>query len=746
MAMAKTSRIGRRARQAFGLAGLASVVLRRSALRRFPPLSLAERLATVPVSAHLDAPLAIRWNDHHVPFVEAESERDAAVGLGIVHGHLRLAMLEVMRRAAFGRIAEVAGPAAVELDRLLRTIDFPRATRPSLAMLPAATRAWIDGFADGITAAAAVRPLPPEFEILGITPEPWTAEHLFAVGRLCSADYAWKVWSTLNTLRRDADWARIWLEMLAVDAAVAGEDIPVGADTLDETLPTAFVRGSNAYAVDGSRTASGAPILAADPHLPITTPNLWLIAGFRTPHVTVWGLMIPGLPIFGVGRNGHGAWGGTNLHATSSELVDVAGEAVETVTTTVAVRGGAPREVSLRQSRFGPVVSDTKPFEMPGETVALHWLGHRASDEYTPFLGLMRARDWDDFEEAIDGYGVPGLNMIWADRAGTIGKMIAAHVPRRPLEAPPDIVVAPAAAHAHWERLLTGRDLPIVKNPAAGLVASANEAPDAAPVTISLFFGPNHRVERIAALVGTRRDLTANDLKRFQLDVYFRPAHRLARRIARLTAGSEDGVLAAIAGWDGRYHEDSSGALAFELVAKPLVEALEARSPKRFASPYWRPFSRLERLAGAASDEELAAILGDAAAAVQPVWETHRTWGALHRVHLAHPLASLPWLRPRLPALDFPVGGSNDTLMKSMHPFTDRVHHVGFGAEARFVADLSDPDATFAVLLGGQDGWPGSRTMFDQVGAWRRGDSIELPMRRDSLARAFPRVTPVAPG
>jgi len=160
-----------RLRSAFGIAGLAAAVLRRSALRRFPPLSLKERLAQLPpAAAGLEAPLAIDWNDHHVPFVSAASERDGAVGLGIVHAHLRLAQMEVMRRIAHGRLAEVVGPTAVELDHLLRVIDFPRVTRPSLALMPPDTRTFVEGFRDGINAVATSAEAPPEFAIFGLTP------------------------------------------------------------------------------------------------------------------------------------------------------------------------------------------------------------------------------------------------------------------------------------------------------------------------------------------------------------------------------------------------------------------------------------------------------------------------------------------------------------------------------------------------------------------------------------------------
>ncbi len=701
----------------------------------------------MPQRAPLAAPLTIRWNDQHIPFVEATTDADGAVGLGIVHGHLRLAQMELMRRVAYGRLSEVAGDAALEVDTLLRLVDFPRASAESLALLPPDTRAWADGFAAGISAVVAEAPLPPEFEILGVEPEPWTVEDVFAVSRLCSADYAWRVWRTLNPLRQQEDWSRLWADLVGV-AAVADEDIPIGADALDEALPTAFTRtGSNAYALAGSRTKSGKPLLASDPHHIITSPNLWLIAGLRTPSVSVWGLMIPALPIFGVGRNAHGTWGGTNLHATSSELIDLSDEEVVETEARIGLRGNKEKRVTLRQSALGPVISDAKPFNMPSDTVALHWLGHRASDEFTPFYKLMRAHDWGSFEDAIDLYSLPGLNMIWAGEDGTIGKMIGAHVPRRPLETPVDLVISKAEAHAQWANLLSGKDLPQTVDPECGFVASANEEPETSPVTISLFYAADHRIKRIGTLLSARDDFTAEDLKGLQLDVYHAAADALAQDLAAIAArlGLEGPVVDALKEWDGQYRSDSPGALAFELIAEPLIDELEALSPHRIVSPYWRPFSRLTRLVDAAHADDLDAALKAAISSAEAPFAKTGTWGSLHRLRLSHPLVRIPWLGPRLPVLDFPSGGSNDTLMKSMHPFTQKEHASNFGANARFVADLADLDETYAVLLGGQDGWPGSRTMFDQVGPWRRGEQIRLPLRPESIADAFPHVTPIAP-
>lgn len=732
-----------RASTALSLAGVASAILRRSATRKFPPLTVADRLAQLPnVAPTLDGELHIRWSDTHIPFIKAQTERDGAVGLGIVQAHLRLAQMEVLRRAAYGRIAEVVGSAAVDLDALLRLIDFPRATEASLSLLPAQTRAWVDGFATGINAVIAAGSPPPEFEILGIEPQPWTAEDLFAVSRLCSADYAWRVWRALTKLRQRDDWAEIWAEVTGGAVDVNDEAEGMAA------VPNAFVRdGSNAFAVAGTRTASGKPILACDPHLPIAVPSIWLIAGLRTPSITVWGLMLPALPIFGVGRNDHGAWGGTNLHAMSSELVDVAGEALDERETEIAVRGKRPVVRQLRQSEFGPVVSDGQQFTLPGETVALQWMGHRPSDDFTPYLDLMRARDFSSFADAVDGLSQPGLTMLWAGTDGDIAKLIACRVPQRSLEAPPDLIKSPEVVREEWRHTLTAKQLPLSHNPPEGFVTSANDGPADPPMTISHYYSAPYRVDRVAAQIGERMDLEASDLMGLQADTYLEPAASLAAALApRIEALRPQSALAAtLRRWDGHFDADSAGALAFVLIAAGLIEGLEAGDSNPLVSQHWQPLSRLTRLVDRASPSALDAALGAAVDAAEKPFRENRTWGSLHRLRLAHPLSRLPWLKPRLPSLDLPWRGSTDTLMKSMHPFGRERHATTFGANARFVADLSDPDGTFAVLLGGQDGWPGSQSMIDMVGRFRSGDSVALPVSEAALSRDFSHTTIIRP-
>ncbi|MEM8664800.1 MAG: penicillin acylase family protein, partial [Pseudomonadota bacterium] len=251
---------------------------------------------------------------------------------------------------------------------------------------------------------------------------------------------------------------------------------------------------------------------------------------------------------------------------------------------------------------------------------------------------------------------------------------------------------------------------------------------------------------RIQALLTARSDFTLDDLRALQRDTHLAPAAVLARTLApratRLAPGSK--VAAALAAWDGDYAAGSAGALAFELVAAGLIEALEAQAQSRQVSPAWRPFTRLTRLVERAG-EDLEPALANALKRAEAPFARHRTWGGLHRLRLVHPLGRLPWLAARLPRLDLPAGGTNETLMKSMHPVTRKEHATGFAANARFLADLAEPDRTHAIVLGGQDGWPGSSTMFDMVAPWRKGDTAQLPVSDAGLAAHFPHQTTIKP-
>jgi len=724
-----------RALRALGLLGW----LTARALRIGPPpvASTPDRLGNLPAGGvPVSVPVRIDWDTHQVPSIEASNPEDLAVALGVVHAHLRLAQMEAMRRLATGRVAEVLGPAAVEFDKALRLLGFDRAVPGIAAMLPPATRAWAEAFLAGVNHVIAHAPaLPYEFGLLGIAPQPWTLHDLLTVARLAATDVSWMVLARVLLAEATlpaAEWQALWPLLQQADT-LPGADHPAEA-------VLGLVRGSNCAAVAGRRPRQGAGIIGSDPHLSIMLPPLWLIAGLHAPGLDVVGLMIPGLPIVALGRNRWLAWGGTNLHAASSELVDLSGEAIVERTVAIPVRGPREARVTVRDSRFGPVVSDGMllPAARP---LALAWVGHRPSDEMTAMLAVMHARDLEGFRAALDGFAVPGQTMVAVEAgpAGRAGRVIAAHLPRRTGTGLGAVATAPEQA---W-RL---DDLVRAAGFATGeedLVVSANDRPAATPVPVGFFFSSPERMRRLRALLGGDGRIGADAMRAVQQDTFHRGA--LAVRdalLGRLAATSPATARArhALAEWDGTYDEASAGAVVFEVLVAALARRLVPRRTLVVLSGIWSGRPLIARRVADAPPAALRAALRKAAR-VLGRWGT---WGAVHRLTLRHPLAALPLLGRRYAMVSLAASGSNDTLNKTGHGLVRGRHRVTYGACARHISDLADPDLNYLVVLGGQDGWLGSVNAADQVALWRAGGAITVPLTA-AAAHAWPHRTDLLP-
>lgn len=734
-----------------GVSAAAGLFLRPGRWRVPEPgsVTLAERLAALPTSgAPVTAPVAVSWDEHQVPFLEADSDADLAVALGVVHVHLRWAQMELMRRIARGRLAEIVGPFGLILDRAVRTIGITRAVPDIAARLPSDTGRWLAGFVAGINHAVRRAPaVPMELRALGIGREDWSAEDVLSIGRLAAADITWISFMGNLGAADQAFARRFWRRLVGLDPAPDGG----ASGALAAALRSNGRMGSNSFALAGARTRNGAAWIANDPHLGAVLPNLWLIAGYKSPSYHLAGFMIPGVPMAALGRNPHIAWGGTNLHAMSSDLFDVSdlpqSEIVER-RETVKVRGRRDRVITVRETSYGPVVSDLSFFPGRGRMLALRWVGHGPSDELTAMLGVNRARNWDEYRAALDGFAAPGQNMIYADAAGRVGKLIAAHLPLRPAT-PPDSPVLPRADHRAWRTLATGNDLPVEIDPPTGFVASANDKPASTPIPVGFFFSTSHRIERFGTLLGAARGFGLDEISRVQRDVTtpgllrFRDLMLRLIALAPASAGAES-LRRALAAWDGAYGEDSAGALAFELLVFHLGRAMLGPRLPLYARS-WNTRGMIEEDLAALDETHARAVASEAAPLAAKALARFGTWGAMHRLRLPHPLARLPIVGRKLHFGDWPVAGNGETILKTGHGLTDKRHFAGLVAVSRHVSDMGDLDANHFVLLGGQDGWLGSTTLLDQVPLWRGGTYVRVPLRPETVRAKFPHRTVLAP-
>ena len=367
-------------------------------------------------------------------------------------------------------------------------------------------------------------------------------------------------------------------------------------------------------------------------------------------------------------------------------------------------------------------------------------------------LAVSRARTFDEFRAAFDGFAVPGQNMLYADADGNIGRVLAVRLPSR--NGPPaDIALDTAGHDASWGAMRTAADLPFSYNPEAGYLVSANDRPPATSIPVGFFFSRDDRVNRMHALIEAETAVGVETLKAVQQDVYM--ASSVALRdlfIAKLDAlgmaaaadakGKE--AIERLRDWDGEYRADSRGAVTFEQFRHGFTTRFYTLlygedDGQAFASVDRRTALLGEEIATADEKTLRAALAAGLEAAVDGL-ESFADWGEMHRLSLAHPLSYVPLIGSRYEFAEAGVGGSSATLMKTAHDPTAERHTVNYGSNARHISDMTDPDENYFVLLGGQDGWFNSTTILDQWELWRRGDYVRVPLTLDGVRASFPHV------
>jgi penicillin amidase len=315
-------------------------------------------------------------------------------------------------------------------------------------------------------------------------------------------------------------------------------------------------------------------------------------------------------------------------------------------------------------------------------------------------------------------------------------------------------MVIPATGTDHWQAFSSAADLPASFDPPSGFLASANNKPAETDIAAGWFFSNDDRITRLRELLSGDDKVEVADLEALQLDVYMGSAVALRdillARLSDLTfedglSAKQQRVVGLLRDWDGHYRVDSVGALAFEQVTANFIDRFFSEEEH----PVLAPGGRFDELMGEeltrVEPARLAAALGPALDAAADGVAEFGVWGEMHRMGLRHPLGFIPVVGERFRFTDVPVGGGSTTVMKTAHSDTTERHFTRFGSQARQISDLSDPDANFFALLGGQDGWFNSSTFLDQFELWQRGDYVRLPLRLETVRAEFPHRTELTP-
>ncbi|HTO54092.1 MAG TPA: penicillin acylase family protein [Myxococcota bacterium] len=706
----------------------------------------------------MGAAIEILRDEWGIAHVRAESAPDAFFGQGFACAADRLWQMEHDRRRASGRWSEVVGPIALARDTFLRRLGLARSAERDLAALAPETRAMLEAYAAGVNAwLASGAPLPAEYGITGLAAEPWQPWHSLAVYKLRHAFMGplyRKLWrgALVRERGRELLAAIFGREESLVDPP--GAELEAGAGAL-AALPDAD-GASNHWALAGSRTASGKPLVAGDPHRTLELPNVYWQSHLACPRFDAVGLAfagVPGFPHFG--HNAHVAWSITHGMADDQDLYVESLGAARVRRETVALRGAAPVEIEIAETPRGPVVLAD---ERHGTGIAVRWTALADLDPtFDCFLPMLEARDAAELDRAMRAWVTPCNNLISADVDGAIRYRFRGRVPLRAAANRWTPVPGGDAAFA-WQGWVPFDDMPALENPASGLLVAANDRPDlpGAPYLGVDFANPS-RARRIRARLESLRSATAGDMAAIHGDDLSLVAPLFVRALDGAEPASERAreALAELRGWDFRMGLESRAAALYMAFREQLTllagEALglsgaslgalgdAAPAPERLALV----FAALPGLLRARfvpksprspfdwkslCEQAFARALGFLESRLGPKPAEWR-WGRLHRTFSWHPLA-VDWeeaRRVRLPA-SVPMAGDGDTVLCGASV-------PGFGLRAtllsvaRYVFDLGDWERSGWAVPHGVSGDPASPHFADQLLAW--AEQRLLPMRYD---------------
>ncbi len=724
--------------------------------------------------AVLDSDVTVTRDQNGVPHIEAQSDADLYRAQGYVHAQDRLFQMDLARRQASGRLAEVVGAKAIDTDKQFRTFSLRDAAEKSYDTYSDEAKAVLGWYSEGVNAfIQEVKDngrLSPEFKLLGYEPEEWTPADSLTIGKYMAYDLggkwtpqAMRHWALNEYSEEKAKELFITYPENAESIMEANRANPVAvAGQFDPDAQPYEFNGSNNWVVSGDKTKSGAPLLADDPHLGLSTPSVWHQIHLTSPEQNVSGVIFAGIPGIILGHNDEIAWGVTNVGPDVQDLYietpnpddptqfqyDGEWEQAEVRDETIRVKGEDDVPFEVLVTRHGPVITDIiYDNEKPSAVFSMQWTALEPSNELEAVMDLNKAKDWTSFEKALEAFSAPAQNFVFASKDGTIAYKANGKIPIRK-KGDAQLPVPGNSSEYGWDGYIPYDELPKVVNPEEGFIATANNevVDDSYPYHITKFWAQPYRYERIAEVLREKDDLTAEDMMALQMDQknlyageFLGEMLASVRKLDR--KGHYSSVLQQMEDWDQVDAVDAAQPLIFHkwmnelpslmfapdmpedvyafMPGKPQLTDQFLRNSYKGDPPSWvADYGGVDQWVYNAFEKTIAGLKEDFGDKPEK-WQ----WGDYHQLVFPHPLSSAsPVLARFLDPERQPVGGSGVTVQAASFKSDGSANH---GASWRFVADLGDLSKAYHIVGPGQSGHLKSEWFHDQADDWVNGDYHE---------------------
>ncbi len=755
--------------------------------RSFPTIE-----GTVQV-AGLKAPVEIYRDRWGIPHIYAQNVEDLFFAQGYVTAQDRLWQMEFNRRVGSGTLSEVLGEATLETDRFIRTIGWRRVAEEEAANLDKETRTILEAYATGVNTFIDKASLPPEFVILGFKPHPWTPADSIAWAKVMAWDLGgnWEAELFRASLieKLGEEKANQLAPPYPADAPLIIPPEALGYQTpgIDHLLRQARQLkkvlgaqgaglGSNNWVIDGQKSATGMPLLANDMHLGIQMPSIWYEVHLVGGGFNVEGYSFPGVPGVIVGHNEDIAWAVTNVGPDVQDLyIEKVNPAnpdqyeyqgqwleMEILEEEIEVKGEEPVVERVCLTRHGPII--TPVVEGATETLALRWTASEPNQISKSVFMLNRAKNWQEFREALKHWAVPSQNFVYADREGNIGYQMPGWIPIR-AQGQGLVPVPGWTGEYEWEGYIPFEELPHVFNPPTHYIVTSNNrvVGDDYPYFISHDWAV-HRARRLVELLESRDDLSIEDIKVIQADTYSLPAEKLLPYLLALEPEGwlQERAMNQLEGWDLHNEAQSTGAGIFQVFylmlvnntfADELGDELFARTPHHLAleamieepdSPWFDDVTTPERENRddivRRSFAEACDLLGKRFGDVPHEW----AWGRLHTVTFDHPLGAVKPLNLIFNRGPIAARGSGFTVNAAGFDYSafaedlkpaeiGEVFSVQSGVSQRLIVDLSDFSNSLSIHTTGQVGIPFHKHYGDMIPSWQGVKYHPLLWEKDDI-------------
>lgn len=744
-----------------------------------------------------------------IPYIFAETDQDVAFAIGYLHAQERLFTMDLIRRAGEGRLAEILGEKALPFDKMFRTVGIKRTIQENYSRYDPQVIKILQAYSNGVNKFIEENKgkYPIEFDILGYQPESWKPIHSLIVIRMMGweLNLSWWVDFAYAELIEKIGKDKL-LEILPDISKSNLEKIPALKNIA--LLAKGFIHsnltfrnligwrgtqvGSNNWVVNSSKSTSGKPIIANDPHLTFSAPGKWYAVVIKSKNWDAAGVTLPGVPGIVIGKNENISWALTNLmnddvdfyyetldSTNKNYLLDKKWIPLRIIKDTIKIKNQKEFVFEIKQTHRGPIISEIHPFTFvyneKGKTypaISMKWLGNLFSDEMLAFLKINKAKNFDEFKDGVNSFAIPGQNFLYSDKQGNIGYVMGAKIPVRSNSASTIISDGKISAN-DWKGFLSQKEKISFLNPQKNFIVTANN--NLFPnfkYHISNLWEPTSRFDRINFLLNQKEKHSTDDFIKYQMDQTSEYAKQVVPFIIKAFEGvkvKDKNLLEALdlfEKWDYEMSSASQIPSIYQAFLKYLLRNIYLDEMgedlfNKFLFIANVPYRSLLKILPTESKwfddittskvENKSFIIRKSLSEALSYLEKrygkdliYWQWGRIHKVTFKHPFSGNFYLIDRFINIGpFDIGGDGTTIFNTEYPFAKSIEEYAafrhdefeniLGPSMRFVFDFAKPEEINLILTTGQSGNVFSQHYSDMSEGWLNGKMIKIKTDEASI-------------